>query len=414
MAKLFLSDAVRNLGFADKAKNRVRYRIPCGSVSAQWEDNTLIEVKNLTKRYGDNLAVNDLSFTVEKGNIYGFLGPNGAGKSTTMNIITGCLAATSGTVIINGHDIFEEPVEAKKCIGYLPELPPLYMDMTPREYLTFVAQAKGIDRADREYQINYAMEKTQITGVQNRLIKNLSKGYKQRVGIAQAMLGEPEIIILDEPTVGLDPIQIIEIRDLIRSLAEDHTVILSSHILTEVAAVCNYVMIIAHGRLIASDTIENLSTYLVGSNILHMTVKGDINRIRMAINTLANHAKTIAYEENHEEAEGVYNIDIETDRNADLREMAFRTFVDEHCVILKMFTEAIGLEDVFLKLTTEDDEEYALAQEEAEIEARENAFAADKLDDDDDDEEDNDSDDDDRDDDDDDDENDGEYKPMFS
>ncbi|MBQ7300731.1 MAG: ABC transporter ATP-binding protein [Clostridia bacterium] len=378
----------------------------------------MIEVKNLTKRYGDNLAVNDLSFTVEKGKIYGFLGPNGAGKSTTMNIITGCLAATSGTVVINGHDIFEDPVEAKKCIGYLPEQPPLYMDMTPREYLTFVAQAKGIERTDREYQINYAMEKTQIMGVQNRLIKNLSKGYKQRVGIAQAMLGSPEIIILDEPTVGLDPIQIIEIRDLIRSLAEDHTVILSSHILTEVAAVCNYVMIIAHGRLIASDTIENLSTYLVGSNILHMTVKGDVNRIRMAINTLANHAKTITYEENPEEHSAeIYNIDIETDRSADLRELAFNTFVEEHCVILKMVTEAIGLEDVFLKLTTEDDEEYAIAQEEAAIEARENAFAADKLDDDDDDDEDeddtDDADDEDAEDDDDDDD-DGEYKPMFS
>ena len=376
----------------------------------------MIEVKNLTKRYGDNLAVNDLSFTVEKGKIYGFLGPNGAGKSTTMNIITGCLAATSGTVVINGHDIFEDPVEAKKCIGYLPEQPPLYMDMTPREYLTFVAQAKGIERTDREYQINYAMEKTQIMGVQNRLIKNLSKGYKQRVGIAQAMLGSPEIIILDEPTVGLDPIQIIEIRDLIRSLAEDHTVILSSHILTEVAAVCNYVMIIAHGRLIASDTIENLSTYLVGSNILHMTVKGDVNRIRMAINTLANHAKTITYEENPEEHSAeIYNIDIETDRSADLRELAFNTFVEEHCVILKMVTEAIGLEDVFLKLTTEDDEEYAIAQEEAAIEARENAFAADKIDDDEDDEDDDDDDrDGDDDEDDDDDGDDGEYKPMFS
>ena len=378
----------------------------------------MIEVKNLTKRYGDNLAVNDLSFTVEKGKIYGFLGPNGAGKSTTMNIITGCLAATSGTVIINGHDIFEEPVEAKKCIGYLPELPPLYMDMTPREYLTFVAQAKGIDRADREYQINFAMEKTQITGVQNRLIKNLSKGYKQRVGIAQAMLGEPEIIILDEPTVGLDPNQIIEIRDLIRSLAEDHTVILSSHILTEVAEVCNYVMIIAHGRLIASDTIENLSTYLVGSNILKMTVKGDINRIRMALNTLSAHAKTITYEESPTEGEGVYNIDIETERSVDLRELTFNTFVEEHCVILKMVTEAIGLEDIFLKLTAEEDEAFAIAQEEAALDARDNAFAPDKLDDDDDDddeEDDDDGDDDASDDDeDDDDDDDGEYKPMFS
>lgn len=376
------------------------------------EDDTLIEVKHLTKRYGDNLAVSDLSFTVEKGKIYGFLGPNGAGKSTTMNIITGCLAATSGTVVINGHDIFEDPVAAKKCIGYLPELPPLYMDMTPREYLQFVAQAKGIERDMREYQINYAMEKTQITGVQDRLIKNLSKGYKQRVGIAQAMLGSPEVIILDEPTVGLDPIQIIEIRDLIRSLAEEHTVILSSHILSEVSAVCNYVMIIAHGRLIASDSIENLSTYLVGSNILHMTVRGDLGRIRMAINTLAEKAKTIRYEENTEEKADTYNIDIETDRSSDLRETAFRTFVDENCVILKMFTEAIGLEDVFLKLTTEDDEEYREEQEEAERDERDNAFAPDALAD-----EDSDADDDNGDDDGDggdDDNDDGDYKPMFS
>ncbi len=338
----------------------------------------MIEVKNLTKKYGNNVAVDNISFTVEKGKIYGFLGPNGAGKSTTMNIITGCLAATAGTVTINGHDIFEEPVEAKKCIGYLPELPPLYMDMTPLEYLTFVAQAKGIAREERGYQLNYVMERTQITHVQNRLIKNLSKGYRQRVGIAQAMLGNPEVIILDEPTVGLDPLQIIEIRDLIRSLADDHTVILSSHILSEVSAVCNYVMIIAHGKLIASDTIENLSTYLVGSNVLHMTVRGDLGRIRMAINALAKDAKTIRYEENTEEKADTYNIDIETDRSDDLRETAFRTFVDEHCIILKMVSEAIGLEDVFLKLTAEEEEAYQNAREEAAIEAERNAFAPDK------------------------------------
>ena len=253
---------------------------------------------------------------------------------------------------------------------------------------------------------NYAMEKTQITGVQDRLIKNLSKGYKQRVGIAQAMLGSPEVIILDEPTVGLDPIQIIEIRDLIKSLAEEHTVILSSHILSEVSAVCNYVMIIAHGRLIASDTIENLSTYLVGSNVLHMTVRGDLGRIRMAINALAEKAKTIRYEENTEEKTDTYNIDIETDRTVDLRELSFRTFVDENCVILKMFTEAIGLEDVFLKLTTEDDEDYREELAEAELDARENAFAPDApADEDSDDSEGGDDDDDSSDDD---------YKPMFS
>ena len=339
----------------------------------------LIEVSHLTKRYGNNLAVNDLSFTVEKGKIYGFLGPNGAGKSTTMNIITGCLAATSGTVTINGHDIFEEPVEAKKCIGYLPELPPLYTDMTPREYLAFVAQAKGIERDQREYQLNYVMERTQITHVQDRLIKNLSKGYRQRVGIAQAMLGTPEVIILDEPTVGLDPLQIIEIRDLIKSLSDDHTVILSSHILSEVAAVCDYVMIIAHGRLIASDTIDNLSKYLVGSNVLHMTVRGDLGRIRMAINTLAADSKTIRYEENTAEKKDTYDIDIETDRETDLREAAFRTFVGENCIILKMQTEAIGLEEVFLKLTTEEADQYADEQEEAAIEAKEKAFSPDDV-----------------------------------
>ena len=339
----------------------------------------MIEVKNLTKRYGDNVAVNDLSFTVEKGKIYGFLGPNGAGKSTTMNIITGCLAATEGTVTVNGHDIFEEPVLAKKCIGYLPELPPLYMDMTPREYLTFVAEAKGIAREDREYQLNYVMEKTQITNVADRLIKNLSKGYRQRVGIAQAMLGEPEVIILDEPTVGLDPIQIIEVRDLIRSLAENHTVILSSHILSEVSAVCNYVMIIAHGKMIASDTIDNLSKYLVASNMLHMTVRGDLNRIRAAINTLAQKAKTIRYEENTEEKRDTYNIDIEMAKDVDLREDAFRTFADAHCIILKMVSESIGLEDVFLKLTTEEAAAYEEAEEQAKLAAEENAFAPDAL-----------------------------------
>ncbi|MGM9625089.1 MAG: ABC transporter, partial [Eubacteriales bacterium] len=235
---------------------------------------------------------------------------------------------------------------------------------------------------------------------------------KQRVGIAQAMLGSPEVIILDEPTVGLDPIQIIEIRDLIKSLAEEHTVILSSHILSEVSAVCNYVMIIAHGRLIASDSIENLSTYLVGSNILHMTVRGDLGRIRMAINSLAEKAKTIRYEENTEEKADTYNIDIETDRSSDLRETAFRTFVDENCVILKMFTEAIGLEDVFLKLTTEDDEEYREEQEEAERDERENAFAPDALADGDSDADDDNGDD--GGDDSDDDNDDGDYKPMFS
>lgn len=239
----------------------------------------MIEVKHLCKRYGEHVAVDDLSFTIENGHVYGFLGPNGAGKSTTMNILTGCLAATSGTVSIDGFDIYEDAAEAKSRIGYLPEIPPLYQDMTVREYLTFVAKAKAAgkkeetgreargtrkkeSRAERRAalttQLAAAMAVTQIEDVADRLIRNLSKGYKQRVGIAQALLGGPEIIILDEPTVGLDPKQIIEIRDLIRALGKDHTVILSSHILSEVRSICDHLLIIAGGRLVADDTPENL------------------------------------------------------------------------------------------------------------------------------------------------------------
>ena len=225
----------------------------------------MIEVKNLTKRYGKHLAVDDLSFTVEKGQIYGFLGPNGAGKSTTMNIMTGYLGATSGEILINGHDILREPQEAKKCIGYLPEQPPLYMEMTVWEYLNFAAELKKIPKDEVKKQIEKVAKLTRLEEVQNRLIHNLSKGYKQRVGLAQAILGFPEIIILDEPTVGLDPKQIIEIRELIRTLAKNHTVILSSHILAEVREVCDYIMIIAKGKLVASDTPENLENLMSGT-----------------------------------------------------------------------------------------------------------------------------------------------------
>ena len=228
----------------------------------------MITVEHLSKRYGDVLAVDDLSFTIEDGHIYGFLGPNGAGKSTTLNIIAGCLAATNGEITIDGHDIYEDEKEAKKLIGYLPEMPPLYMDQTPREYLAFVAEAKGIAKAERNAEIDRVIEETHIQEMQNRLIKHLSKGYKQRVGIAQALLGNPSVIILDEPTVGLDPMQIIEIRDLIAELGKKHTVILSSHVLPEIQAICEKVLIIYKGKLVAFDNIENLgktfssSTYL--------------------------------------------------------------------------------------------------------------------------------------------------------
>lgn len=218
----------------------------------------MIEVKNLTKNYGAIPAVKDVSFTVEAGKIYGFLGPNGAGKSTTMNMITGCLAPSFGDVKINGLDIYEDAVEAKRSIGYLPEIPPLYTDMTPFEYLEFVGRAKGLKKGSLYDEIERVMEKTKILDVSSRLIRNLSKGYRQRVGIAQAILGDPEYIILDEPTVGLDPLQIIEIRDLIASLAENHAVILSSHILQEISAVCDHVIMISKGKVVASDSMENL------------------------------------------------------------------------------------------------------------------------------------------------------------
>jgi len=235
----------------------------------------MIEVTNLTKKYGDHLAVDHLSFKVEKGQIYGFLGPNGAGKSTTMNIMTGYLAATSGTVLINGHDIVKEPEAAKKCIGYLPELPPVYVDMTVREYLQFVAELKKVPKKEREDQILKVMAMTDILDMEKRLIKNLSKGYRQRVGLAQAILGFPQVIILDEPMVGLDPKQIIEIRDLIRELGENHTVILSSHILSEISAVCDHIMIISNGKLVASDSPEGLQKLMGDDKKLQMVIKGN-------------------------------------------------------------------------------------------------------------------------------------------
>ena len=246
----------------------------------------MIEVSNLTKKYGKHEAVKNLSFHVEKGQIYGFLGPNGAGKSTTMNVITGYLCATEGTVTVNGYDTFKEPEKAKAQIGYLPELPPLYPDMTVTEYLKFVAKLKKIAKSERKTMIDEAMELTGITDVSSRLIKNLSKGYKQRVGLAQAILGYPEVIILDEPTVGLDPKQIIEIRDLIKKLGEKHTVILSSHILSEVSAVCDQIMIMSHGQLVANDTPDNLANLLSENHSSELHIKGtpeQLEKVRQTI-----------------------------------------------------------------------------------------------------------------------------------
>ena len=246
----------------------------------------MIEVKDLTKRYGKHVVVDHLSFQVEKGRIYGFLGPNGAGKSTTMNMMTGYLASTEGRIIVNGHDMFEEPEEAKRCIGYLPEIPPLYPDMTVREYLQFVAELKKVPKKERADQIDDVMEKTRISDMENRLIKHLSKGYKQRVGFAQALLGYPPVLILDEPMAGLDPKQITEIRDLIKELGEEHTIFLSSHILSEVSSVCDHVLILSHGKLMASDTPENLAQKLAGEGKQELTIRGTAEEIEKAMELL--------------------------------------------------------------------------------------------------------------------------------
>lgn len=310
----------------------------------------MIDVKNLTKIYGDHVALSDLSFTVENGKIYGLLGPNGAGKSTTMNIITGCLAATTGQVTINGYDIFENAEKAKKFIGYLPELPPLYQDMTPKEYLTFVAKAKGVEKGEIEKQLEEIIEVTQINSVVHRLIKNLSKGYKQRVGIAQALIGHPEIIILDEPTVGLDPKQIIEIRDLIITLGKSHTVILSSHILSEVSAVCDSIMIISGGKLVASDTPENLEKLFAGTSTIELKTKATEDEVNNALSSI-DKIKEISY--NISEKDNIASVLITCDGNEDLSEEVFFAFCGINRPILRMNMAQISLEDIFLQLTSD-------------------------------------------------------------
>lgn len=308
----------------------------------------VIEIEDLVKRYGDNIAVNHLNLKIEKGKVYGFLGPNGAGKSTTMNIITGYIGASSGTVKIDGYDIFKEAEKAKKCVGYLPEMPPLYQEMTVREYLQFVAELKKISKQDRKKNIEEALEKTKTTQVENRLIKNLSKGYKQRVGIAQALLGMPEVIILDEPTVGLDPKQIIEIRKLIRELGENHTVILSSHILSEISEVCDYIYIISRGELAAEGSEKQLVEQMAGSNILNITVKTNEKKAREMFGKIEKIKEAV-----FEEKEGQVNISLISDRNIDLREKVFYMCAENKIAILKMDFVQKTLEDVFLELTKE-------------------------------------------------------------
>ena len=317
----------------------------------------MIEVKNLVKKYGNHTAVDHLNFTIEEGHVYGFLGPNGAGKSTTMNIMTGYLGATEGEVLINGHDILKEPEEAKKQIGYLPELPPLYMEMTVREYLEFVAELKGIAKNKREESINEVEKMVKIWEVENRLIRNLSKGYRQRVGLAQAVLGFPKIIILDEPSVGLDPKQIIEIRELIRQLAKQHTVILSSHILAEVREVCDYILIISKGKLVASDTPENLERNLGDSDLIEIETKASPDEVRRILETVDGiRSISTKHLEN-----GIAWAQIQEKKNTDVREKVFQAFAQNHQPLLKLNPLQVSLEDVFMELTQSDRaaEEYA-------------------------------------------------------
>ena len=311
----------------------------------------MLQIKNVNLNVGNTALLSNINLTLEQGKNYGVLGPNGAGKSTTMNMITGYIASTEGTVTIDGHDILEEPEQAKKCIGYLPEMPPLYFDMTVLEYMNFVADLKKIPKDKKKSMIAEVMEMVKITDMKNRLIKNLSKGYRQRVGLAQAILGYPEVIILDEPTVGLDPKQIIEIRDLIKSLKEKHTVILSSHILSEVSAVCDYVLIISHGKLVASDTPENLGKLAEGSNTLNLTVKGEKDKIRTALGQIEGVKNVTAADAKEEHA---WNINVSTNEDRDVREEVFFKMADAKCPILEMQSRKVSLEEIFLELTEDD------------------------------------------------------------
>ena len=309
----------------------------------------MIEVRNLVKRYGRRCAVDHLSFTVEDGQIFGFLGPNGAGKSTTMNIMTGYLAPTEGEVLVDGHNILEEPEEAKRRIGYLPEQPPLYPDMTVREYLSFAAELKGIAKKDRKEQLAKAIALTHLEDAERRLIRNLSKGFRQRVGLAQAILGFPKVIILDEPTVGLDPRQVVEIRDVIRQLAEDHTVIISSHILSEIRAVCDRVLIIRKGKLVACDTPDRLEDILSADGATELVVKGTPEATEAVLSGVPG----ITQQTVTAWADGTTHVTLHTE--TDSREMLFLSFAAAGLPLLELRAKNASLEEVFLDLTAEDD-----------------------------------------------------------
>ncbi len=310
----------------------------------------MIEISHLIKQYGDIHAVNDISFTVEDGEVLGFLGPNGAGKSTTMNILTGFIPYTSGEIRVNGHEIMEEPQAVKKMIGYLPEIPPLYMDMTVKEYLLFAAELKKIPKNQRQGQVDMAMNMLKITDHADRLIRNLSKGYKQRVGFAQALLGDPEVLVLDEPTVGLDPNQILEIRKIIKKLGQKHTIILSTHIMQEVSAVCNRVVIINKGKIVAIDTPENLSAKMSGTGALSVTVIGPENQVLACIRGLSG-VRSVKVSNDKGDEGKIY--EIVTDSNVDVRKSISLALGKAGYPVIEMRSEDKSLEEIFHELTTE-------------------------------------------------------------
>lgn len=330
----------------------------------------MIQVENLVKRYGDRTAVDDMSFVVEEGKIYGFLGPNGAGKSTTMNVMTGYIAADGGRVLIDGHDILAEPIAAKACIGYLPEVPPLYTDMTVWEFLLFAAELKKVAKSERKARVEGLLQRLGLEDVKGRMIRNLSKGYKQRVGLAQALVGEPKVLILDEPMVGLDPKQIIEMRDLIRGLAGEHTVILSSHILSEISAVCDHIMIISHGKLVASGSPEELQEQMRGTSEQIVTILGEREQAEEILKKL-DAVERFTFEDGEEE--GSILIRLAVKENADIRKELSVALAGAGMPILSMSRSEKSLEDIFLELTEAEagDEETEENAGEAEIEETE-------------------------------------------
>lgn len=310
----------------------------------------MIEVKNLVKRYNDHVAVDNLSFSLEKGHVLGFLGPNGAGKSTTMNIITGYLQATSGSVKVNGHDIEEEPDLVKNSIGYLPEMPPLYFDMRVKEYLTFVAELKKVKKSERKDMIAEIIDLIGLTEVENRLIQHLSKGYKQRVGLAGAIMGYPDLIILDEPTVGLDPKQVIEIRELIKKLSEKHTIILSSHILSEVSAVCDEIMIINKGKLVVRDNPEKLAK-ADGDTSLAIKAKGTREQVETILSSIDG-IDEVMFHDDAEMDEGILQFTVSYKKGLELRDEISFAFAGARCPIYEMKSSVLSLEEIFLHLTS--------------------------------------------------------------